>query len=409
MSLQGLLRNINFKIEDSELNKFKSIDHNIRHAYYTQAVYLLYHLKQFCRMNQLKLLNSELFDKEYLNLFKNVKHIDESTNEIEKENDKDLDTRDKMFQLLTEKINGIDIDNHLFNTKAIADRLFENLSTNDATNGFRVVWMVMDTRMSHSSLISKKIFDTCIDLEIFNIEEVYIYSTNKEIVEKLNYPSNMKFTDDKMKLPKNVDVVVVSTSAPVINRCSHYVQKIFGSNKENVVNRLPIILPIIPSVPSLKLRYAFGWHRTLTPWVDKDHIRNNLLPGDNSYISWKIERIPEEYIDIYLPSHCSGQTLVTGESKYEKASFQYRDFLDETYESFLNYCIGKLGIPRSEAQQYVEIGLFNQIFKLNVEKRFPTFASNDKEFSNYNLRYYFDENYKNIMKKLKLMKKLYKS
>jgi len=43
--------------------------------------------------------------------------------------------------------------------------------------------------------------------------------------------------------------------------------------------------------------------------------------------------------------------LVTGESKYEKASFQYRDFLDETYESFLNYCIGKLGISRPEAQQ----------------------------------------------------------
>ncbi|KAG4107380.1 hypothetical protein H8356DRAFT_920854 [Neocallimastix lanati (nom. inval.)] len=377
MSLQGLLRNINFKIEDSELNKFKAIDHNIRHAYYTQAVYLLYQLKQFWRMNQLKLLNSELFDKEYLNLFTNVKHIDDSTDEIDKKenNDENIYSSDKMFQLLTEKINGIDIDSHPFNTKAIKDKLFENLNMNDTTNGFKVVWMVMDTKMSHSSLISKKIFDTCMDLEIFNTEEVYLYSTNKEIVEKLNYPSNMKFTDDKMKLPKNVDVVVVSTSAPVINRCSFYVQKIFGSNNENVVNRLPMILPIIPSIPSLKLRFAFGWHRTLTPWVDKDHIRNNLLPGDNSYISWKVERIPDEYIDIYLPSHCSGQMLVTGESKYEKASFQYRDFLDETYESFLNYCIGKLGISRPEAQQYVEIGLFNQIFKLNVEKRFPTLAS----------------------------------
>jgi len=57
MSLQGLLRNINFKIEDSELNKFKAIDHNIRHAYYTQAVYLLYQLKQFWRMNVYVILN----------------------------------------------------------------------------------------------------------------------------------------------------------------------------------------------------------------------------------------------------------------------------------------------------------------------------------------------------------------
>jgi len=69
------------------------------------------------------------------------------------------------------------------------------------------------------------------------------------------------------------------------------------------------------------------------------------------FLFCNVERIPDEYIDIYLPSHCSGQMLVTGESKYEKASFQYRDFLDETYESFLNYCIGKLGISRPEAQQ----------------------------------------------------------
>jgi len=51
MSLQGLLRNINFKIQDNELNKFKAIDHNIRHAYFTQTIYILYQLKQFWKMN----------------------------------------------------------------------------------------------------------------------------------------------------------------------------------------------------------------------------------------------------------------------------------------------------------------------------------------------------------------------
>jgi len=56
-------------------------------------------------------------------------------------------------------------------------------------------------------------------------------------------------------------------------------------------------------------------------------------------------------MDIYFPSHYSDKILVTGESKYEKAYFQHKDFLDETYESFLNYCIGKLGLKRSEAQE----------------------------------------------------------
>jgi len=50
MSLQGLLRNINFEIKDNELNKFKELDHNIRHAYFTQTIYILYQLKQFWRM-----------------------------------------------------------------------------------------------------------------------------------------------------------------------------------------------------------------------------------------------------------------------------------------------------------------------------------------------------------------------
>jgi len=50
MSLQGLLRNINFKIQDNELNKFKAVDHNIRHAFLTQAIYIIYQLRQFWKM-----------------------------------------------------------------------------------------------------------------------------------------------------------------------------------------------------------------------------------------------------------------------------------------------------------------------------------------------------------------------
>jgi len=410
MSLQGLLRNINFKIQDNELNKFKAIDHNIRHAYFTQAIYIIYQLKQFWKMKQLKNLDPERFDKEYLKLYTNVKEIttDKPKDQhVKNEDEIDDETKNKMFQLLTEKINGIDLENHSFNTKIIADRLFESWNNTDLNNSFKVVWMVMDTKMSHSSLLAKKIFDTCIDLEIFKPDEVFLYSTHREIIEKLNYPSNIKFTDDKTNVPKNIDVVIVSASAPVIKRCSYYTQKIFGSNNENVVNRLPMIIPLLPSMPSLKLRFAFGWHRTIVPWVDNDYILNNMFTTDNSYISWRAERIPEESMNIYFPSHSYSETLVTGQSKYEKAYYQYCDFLNETYESFLNYCIGKLGLKRSEAQKYVEIGLFNQIFMLNVEKQFPTFNEKDENFSQYNLKYYFNENYKLIMKKLKLMRKLY--
>ncbi|ORX71736.1 hypothetical protein BCR32DRAFT_285803 [Anaeromyces robustus] len=407
MSLQGLLRNINFKIQDNELNRFKSIDHNIRHAYFTQIVYLLYQLRQFWKMNKLKHLDQEMFNKEYLNLYTDVPEIKmeekKKVHEMTKE-EHDLDTRNKMFQLLTEKINGIDIENHSFNTKVIADRLFDNLNKSDI-NSFKIVWMVMDTRMSHSSLLAKLIFDKCLDLKIFKPEEIYLYSTNKEITEKLNYPSNLKFTSDKANLPKDVDVVVVSVSAPVLKRCSFYVQKIFGSNNENVVNRLPMIIPIMPSMPCLKLRFAFGWHRTLIPWVNKDYIRNHLVSENNSSISWKAERIPKESLNIFSPSNYSEQTLVTGKSKYEKPILQHKDFLDETYESFLNYCIGKLGLKRAEAQSFVEIGLFNKVFKLNIEKQFPTFNENDEYFSDYNLKYYFDENYKEIMKKLNVLLK----
>ncbi|ORX50358.1 hypothetical protein BCR36DRAFT_397561 [Piromyces finnis] len=273
MSLQGLLRNINFEIQDNELNKFKAIDHNIRHAYYTQTIYILYQLKQFWKMQQLKRIDPEMFNKEYLSIFTNVKQVSQANFDkpIQKKilNDEEIDdiTRNQMFQLLTQKINGIDIDEHSFNTKLIADKLFENLNNTDPDHAFKVVWMVMDTKMSHSGLLAKKILDTCLELEIFKPNEIYLYSTNKEITEKLNYPSNIQFTDDRMQVPKNVDVVIISTSAPVIKRCSFYTQKIFGSNNEDVVNRLPMMLPIIPSVPTLKLRFAFGWHRTIVPWV----------------------------------------------------------------------------------------------------------------------------------------------
>lgn len=124
----------------------------------------------------MKRLDPEKFNKEYLNLFTNVKHIDQ--NQIKPIQEKpysdddyeiDENTKDQMFQLLTQKINGIDIDNHTFNTKAIADRLFESLNNTDPDHAFKVVWMVMDTRMSHSSLLAKKIFDTCLELGICQI------------------------------------------------------------------------------------------------------------------------------------------------------------------------------------------------------------------------------------------------
>jgi len=92
----------------------------------------------------------------------NKKHI---KNDIEMEDA----TKNQMFQLLSEKINGIDLNNHSFNTKIIADKLFESWNNTDPNNSFKVVWMVMDTRMSHSSLLAKKIFDTCIDLGNYKI------------------------------------------------------------------------------------------------------------------------------------------------------------------------------------------------------------------------------------------------
>lgn len=71
--------------------------------------------------------------------------------------------------------------------------------------------------------------------------------------------------------------MVISASAPVIKRCSFYAQKIFGSNNEDVANRLPMMIPIMPSIPCLKLRFAFGWHRTLIPWVVKNNIKKDLI------------------------------------------------------------------------------------------------------------------------------------
>jgi len=138
-------------------------------------IYLLYNLVFhvyiyiyiYIYIKQLKNLDPERFDKEYLKLFTNVKEItiDKPKDQHEKNKDEiDDETKSKMFQLLTEKINGIDLDNHSFNTKIIADRLFESWNNPDFNNSFKVVWMVMYTKMSHSSLLAKKIFDTCIEL-----------------------------------------------------------------------------------------------------------------------------------------------------------------------------------------------------------------------------------------------------
>lgn len=51
MSLQGILRNINLTIENEDLNYYKTVSHNIQHAYSTQIQYLLYQIKKLWKMN----------------------------------------------------------------------------------------------------------------------------------------------------------------------------------------------------------------------------------------------------------------------------------------------------------------------------------------------------------------------